>query len=83
MDSGFKEPLSEMLVSEALRVNLLPPIPTPCGLANYQMYSFLYSLTILLLELLEPAGAVSLETALVVSDSSSKESRLLLDCDIC
>jgi hypothetical protein len=41
-ESGLSEPLSEILVSEALRVNLAPPIPFFCLNFSSQLVLFVF-----------------------------------------
>jgi hypothetical protein len=41
-ESGLSEPLSEMLVSEALRVNLAPPMPFFCLNFSSQLVLFVF-----------------------------------------
>jgi len=41
-ESGLRDPLSEMLVSEALRVNLAPPIPFFCLNFSSQLVLFVF-----------------------------------------
>jgi hypothetical protein len=42
-ESGLSEPLSDMLVSEALRISLAPPIPFFCLNFSSQLALFVFS----------------------------------------